>query len=226
MISPFKTANYVRFGNPWGGEPGILQPEGRFAMTTERARSEERLRQGFKRYLNPFMLGMWRLGLGSWFRFWPEVTGNVMVLIHIGRKTGIKRHQPLNFAVVDDDIYCVAGFGAVSDWYRNIRANPNVELWLPTGWWTGVVSDVSHAPARTTLLRQVLIGSGFAAYAAGLNPRAMSDEALAAACESYRLLRIERTEARTGPGGPGEGAWVWPLAAFGLLGLLFLRRKG
>ena len=187
--------------------------------------SEERLRQGFKKYLNPFMLTMWRLGLGVWFRVWPQISGSVMVLTHIGRKTGLKRYQPLNFAIVDDDIYCVAAFGSISDWYRNIMANPNVEVWLPNGWWAGVAKDANDSPARTQLLRQVLIGSGFAAYAAGLNPHQMTDEEIETESKRYRLLRIHRSAALTGPGGPGDLAWVWQLATMILLGLLLFRRR-
>jgi deazaflavin-dependent oxidoreductase (nitroreductase family) len=187
--------------------------------------TEERLRQGFKKYLNPFMLTMWRLGMGKWFKVCPEISGNVMVLTHIGRKTGIKRYQPLNFAIVDDDIYCVAAFGGISDWYRNIRANPNVEVWLPNGWWAGVAEDFNDTPARTQLLRQVLIGSGFAAYVAGLNPRKMTDEEIDVESKKYRLLRIQRSAPHTGPGGPGDLEWVWHLAAIILLGLVLFRRR-
>jgi deazaflavin-dependent oxidoreductase (nitroreductase family) len=187
--------------------------------------TEERLRQGFKKYLNPFMLTMWRLGMGKWFKVCPEISGNVMVLTHIGRKTGIKRYQPLNFVIVDDDIYCVAAFGGISDWYRNIRANPNVEVWLPNGWWAGVAEDFNDTPARTQLLRQVLIGSGFAAYVAGLNPRKMTDEEIDVESKKYRLLRIQRSAPHTGPGGPGDLEWVWHLAAIILLGLVLFRRR-
>ncbi len=194
-------------------------------MTTIDPHTEERLRQGFKKYLNPFMLTMWRLGLGILFKVWPEISGSVMVLTHIGRKTGIKRYQPLNYAIVDDDIYCVAAFGGISDWYRNIRANPNVEVWLPDGWWAGVAEDISDSPARIQLLRQVMIGSGFAAYVAGLNPRKMTDEEIDTESKKYRLLRIHRSEARTGPGGPGNLGWVWQLATIILLGLVLFRRR-
>ena len=193
-------------------------------MTIIDSRAEERLRQGFKRYLNPFMLTMWRLGMGKWFKIWPDVTGSVMVLMHLGRKTGIRRYQPLNYAIIDGDIHCIAGFGDVSDWYRNIKADPGVEVWLPDGWWAGVAEDISDSPARIQLIRQVMIGSGFAAYAAGLNPRKMTDEEINTESAKYRLLRIHRSEARTGPGGPGELEWVWQLATMVLLGLLFFRR--
>jgi hypothetical protein len=63
----------------------------------------------------------------------------------------------------------------------------------------------------------VLIGSGFVAYVAGLNPHRLSDAELQAVTASYRLLHIRRTQARTGPGGPGDLAWVWPVATLALL---------
>jgi hypothetical protein len=53
----------------------------------------------------------------------------------------------------------------------------------------------------------------------------MTDEEIAAESAKYRLLRIQRSAERTGPGGPGELEWVWQLATMLLLGLLFLRRR-
>jgi deazaflavin-dependent oxidoreductase (nitroreductase family) len=194
-------------------------------MATISPRTEEQLRQGFKKYLNPFMLTMWQLGLGIWFKVCPEISGRVMVLTHIGRKTGIKRHQPLNYAIVEDEIYCVAAFGGISDWYRNIRADPHVEVWLPDGWWAGIAEDISDSPARIRLIRQVLIESGFAAYAAGLHPHKMTDEEIDTDSKKYRLLRIQRTAALTGPGGPGDLGWVWQLTTIALFGLLLFKRK-
>ncbi|MFQ5343399.1 MAG: nitroreductase family deazaflavin-dependent oxidoreductase [Anaerolineae bacterium] len=193
-------------------------------MTIADPRIEEGLRQGFK-YLNRFMLLMWRLGLGSWINFWPDVGGRIMVIIHTGRKTGIRRHTPVNYAVVDGEIYCTAGFGAISDWYRNIMANPQVEVWLPDGWWAGMAEDITDSEERTALLRQVLIASGFAAPAAGVYPKRMTDQELEAATANYRLIHIHRTEARTGAGGPGDLAWVWPLAAMSMLPLLWRRAR-
>ena len=193
-------------------------------MTITDPRIEEGLRQGFK-YFNRFMLLMWRLGLGPWVNFWPDVGGRIMVITHTGRKTGIRRRTPVNYAVVDGEIYCTAGFGTISDWYRNIMANPQVEVWLPGSWWAGVAEDITDSEERTPLLRQVLIASGFAAPAAGVNPKRMTDQDLEAVTANYRLIHIRRTAARTGAGGPGDLAWVWPLAAMGLLPLLWWRAR-
>jgi len=185
---------------------------------------EEQLRQGFK-YFNRFMVFMWRLGLGSWVNMWPQGSGQIMVITHTGRKTGLRRRTPVNYALVDGELYCTAGFGPRTDWYRNILANPQVEVWLPDGWWAGVAEDITGDERALSLLRAVLIASGFAAPAAGLHPKTMTDDELAAATAHYRLIHIRRTEARTGPGGPGDLAWVWPLATFLLLPLALRRRR-
>lgn len=189
-----------------------------------RARVEGWLRQAFK-WLNRYMILHWRLGLGPLGNR-AELTGCIMVLTHRGRKSGRLRRTPVNYAIVDGAVYCVAGFGHIADWYRNLMADPAVEVWLPNGWYAGTARDVTDLPAaaKAPIVRQVLINSGFAAYAAGLNPHNMSDAALDAATAGYKLVRIRLVEPRTGAGGPSDLVWVWPLVALGLA-LLWVRRK-
>jgi deazaflavin-dependent oxidoreductase (nitroreductase family) len=187
-------------------------------------RTTEQLQQGFK-VLNRFMVSLFRLGLGSWVNLWPEVGGRIMVLTHTGRRSGIKRYNPVNYTILNGDVYCVAGFGAISDWYRNLRADPHVEVWLPDGWYAGLAEDVTGCPENCYVMRQVLIASGFAARVAGLNPHTLSDEALEKATSEYRLVRIHRTAERTGREGPGELAWVWPLVTLLLLPLVMRRPR-
>jgi hypothetical protein len=121
----------------------------------------------------------------------------------------------------------MAGFGRVADWYQNLLANPAVEIWLPAGWYAGIAEDVTGLPAgeKAAIMRQVLINSGFAARIAGIDAARMSDEQLLAATGRYHLVRIRCTAARTGPGGPGDLTWVWPLVTTFLIALLLLRRK-
>ncbi len=184
----------------------------------------ERLRKVFKRF-NVFMLFMWRLGLGNWFDIWPKVGGRIMVLTHVGRKTGMKRRTPVNYTLLGEDIIAVAGFGSAADWYRNIKRNPKVEVWMPHGWWGAVAEDYIDPENYFSTLRQLMYDTGFAAPLMGVDPRKLSDAELANIAADYRLVRIRRTEACTGPGGPGDLAWVWPAATFILSGLLWLRRK-
>jgi deazaflavin-dependent oxidoreductase (nitroreductase family) len=185
--------------------------------------TEVRLRQVFKAF-NRLMLLLWRLGLGSYGNG-TKYGGYIMVIKHKGRKTGLTRYTPVNYAIVNGDIYCTAGFGTVSDWYRNIVHNPQVEVWLPDGRWIGIAKDVSDIENRAPLLRQVIISSGFAGPLFGVNPKQLSDEDFKQLLESYRLIRIQRTGALTGPGGPGDLAWVWPLSTLFLLLLLIMKKR-
>jgi len=86
-------------------------------MSTTKPQAEEMLRQGF-RYFNKFMLLIWRLGLSRW-GMRNRYSGWIMVITHTGRKSGLSRRTPVNYAILDGDIYCAAGFGALADWYRS-----------------------------------------------------------------------------------------------------------
>ena len=185
--------------------------------------AESRLRRAFKA-LNRFMLLLWRLGLAR-FGNPSRYGGAIMVIKHRGHKTGLTRFAPVNYAELGENVYCTAGFGTSTHWYRNLMAEPEVELWLPESRWRGVAEDASDDPQRSALLRKVLIASGFAGPLFGVNPRRMSDQQVEALFESYRLVRIRKVSPVTGPGGPGDLAWVWPLSTFLLLGLLLRRRK-
>lgn len=180
-------------------------------------------RQNFKLF-NYFMLLMWKLGLGPYINAWPEVGGQIMVLNHYGRRTGKRLQTPLNFAEINGEIYCTAGFGQDADWSKNIMANPQVEVWLPNGWWAGIAEEVLDAKLRPSIMRAVLIASGMAAPFFGVPIKQMSDEQVEEATANYNLFRIRRTTARTGPGGPGDLAWIWPLTTMISLWLLLTRR--
>ncbi len=167
-------------------------------------------RMAFKS-LNTFMVFLWRMGLGKMLSIWPEVFGNYMVITHSGRHSGRHYRTPVNYAEVDGEIYCVAGFGQDSDWYRNIVSNPQIEVWLPDGWYAGTAQDTEINAHTLSALRRVLINSGFVARLMGIHPKSISDDLLLEYCKDYRLIRVDRSAARTGANGPGDLAWLWPI---------------
>ena len=142
---------------------------------------------------NRFMVWMWKAGWGKAINIWPAGFGQIMVIKHRGRKSGKEYLTPVNYALVDGEIYCTAGFGAISDWYRNMLANPKVELWLPEGRNSYCAEDVSDSPNRLFLLRQVIIASGFAGPLFGINPKKLNDEQLSAVSK-YRLVRFKQQD--------------------------------
>jgi deazaflavin-dependent oxidoreductase (nitroreductase family) len=171
----------------------------------------DRLRRMF-RSMNRSMVLMWRLGLGRWADAWPSVGGRILVVEHHGRRSGRRYLTPLNFTPENRSRFCIAAFGTRSDWYRNALATGRVVVWLPDGTWIARVSDATDEEGARDRIRRVLIDSGFAARAFGLNPRVMTDEEVDTATADYRLVRLDLIDRCDED--PADLWWVWlPVAA-------------
>jgi len=163
------------------------------------------------RYLNYLQVLFWRLGIGRWMSLWPEGLGTYMVITHFGRNSGRRYRTPVNFAMADGEIYCVAGYGSGSDWYKNMRVNPQVEIWHPDGWFVGLAEESPIKEETIPIVRQILINSGFVVKLLGLEPKRLTDEELMEECRGYKLIHLRRTAPRTGRTGPGDLVWLWPI---------------
>ena len=78
----------------------------------------------FKRFLHsPVWLFRVRLGI---------VFGKRIVMLeHLGRRSGKLRQTPLEVVHRDGDAYILcSGTGPNADWYRNLRSNPATGLWV------------------------------------------------------------------------------------------------
>src|SRR3990172_4133777 len=106
------------------------------------------MRKGFRIMNKFFMVPAFRLGLGPILG--SPFGGYIMVLKTRGHKTGRWRYTPLNYAIANGSVYWIAGFGQVSHWYRNILAEPEVELILPATAVAGQAELVSDAGERET----------------------------------------------------------------------------
>jgi hypothetical protein len=187
------------------------------------------LRRAFKT-LNRYMLFMWRLGLGR-FMAGPRI-GYVMVLATTGRKSGLRRLVPLDFAADAGAVYCLAGFGRKTHWLRNLESDAACEVWLPDGRrLAGTGERVTDEAERIALVRRLLVRAGFATKLAepGIDPERDPDESIAALGERYgaryEAVRITLGAPVTGPGGPGDLVWVCPVAGAALGGFLLLLRR-
>src|SRR3972149_885672 len=93
-------------------------------------------------------LPLLRAGLGPLMS--TPLTGSLMILRTRGRKTGLLRETPLGYAILDGSVWCCAGFGAQTHWYRNILADAGVEVVLANGsafaGTAEIVTEHAHAP--------------------------------------------------------------------------------
>lgn len=142
------------------------------------------------RLFNRFMVWLWRLGLGPVVNWCHPVIGRIMVLGTRGRRSGLRRFTPLNYAPGAGSVLCTAGF-ANTDWLLNVKADATVEVWLPDGRWQG--RAFLEPDPDLEGMRQVLSHSGWAPrWLAGVNLSAGNEE-LREKCRDFQLVRIELT---------------------------------
>ena len=79
---------------------------------------------------------LYRLGLGSLIGRW------VLLLTTTGRKSGLPRTTPLQYEDVDGAIYIGIARGQKADWFRNIVADPQVEVQIGSRRLRGVAEPV------------------------------------------------------------------------------------
>jgi deazaflavin-dependent oxidoreductase (nitroreductase family) len=160
------------------------------------------------RFLNRyFMVPMFRLGFGPFMG--NPFSGYIMVLKTTGRKSGQIRYSPVNYAIQNGDLFCMAGWGKVSDWFRNILADPNIEVIHPDGPLAGICELVTDPGERIVLFRKILRNAGFAGFLDGFNPITITDEELQRRMAELPLIRIHPTGLGNGPMDPGGLAWLW-----------------
>jgi deazaflavin-dependent oxidoreductase (nitroreductase family) len=191
----------------------------------EPMRTYRGLRQAFRLLNRFFMVPAFRSGLGAALVTPPS--GYIMVLSTIGHKSGRLRHTPVNYALIDGDVCCIAGFGEIAHWAKNLAAAPEAEVQLPAGRFWGWVRIVTDEAERLRIARQILKNAGFAGFFFGFNPFTTNDEALArgiAGVPVYRITPVRLLPAAFDPGGAG---WIAStLAWLVLLALLVLLVAG
>jgi deazaflavin-dependent oxidoreductase (nitroreductase family) len=159
-------------------------------------------------FLNKFlMVPLFRFGFGPFIG--NPLTGYIMVIKTIGRKTGKIRHTPVNYAILDGRIYCVSGFRQGSDWYHNLRAQPAVELILPAGVVMGAATEITDPAPRIIIIRKIFQNAGFAGFMEGYNPYRISDQDLLEKTTGMPLICIQPTGLGSGVADPGGWAWLW-----------------
>jgi deazaflavin-dependent oxidoreductase (nitroreductase family) len=159
------------------------------------------------RFLSRYVLvPLYRLRLG-WLVANP-ISGYAMIIRTKGRRTGRPRDATVMYAIGDGCVYCMAGWGPDTAWYRNVLAQPSVSLLMPGRIVAGVGEEVLAPSERAAALRRVLQSSGLSAFTEGVNPWRDGDEALLANAVRKPVVRVRPVgepliAGRFDPGGKG-----------------------
>jgi deazaflavin-dependent oxidoreductase (nitroreductase family) len=153
--------------------------------------------------------------------------GHIMVLRTHGRRSGLVREAPLGYVIRDGAVYCGAGDGPTTPWFRNLIDDPAVEVLLPTRRFRGIAMPVD-APGEWLAAYRALIASfGLVGRAVVGDIDRIDDAELLA---RHRVLPVVRIRPADGeplviPGAfdPGGGGWLISWAA-AIAALIVLRR--
>lgn len=151
------------------------------------------------------MVPVFRLGLGPFLG--NPLTGYIMVMKTIGRKSGKVYYVPVNYTIRQGKVYCASGGRRKSDWFRNLLANPQIEIILPSGAifaWTEEVFDLEE---RIVVVRQLFKNAGVVGFVEGYNPWRISDEALKEKTADIPILSF--TPIGIGNGASDPTGWAW-----------------
>jgi deazaflavin-dependent oxidoreductase (nitroreductase family) len=178
------------------------------------------LRASFKYINRGLMLPL--IGLGGGPLLANPLVGYVVELRTTGRRSGQVRSAPVNYAIIDGHLYCLAGWGRSTHWFANLRANPRVELRLPGSTIIGLAEEVTDPAEAHRAIVQVTRNAGIGLLFEGINPLTASDANLLARNGWMPVIRIRPTSFAPGPLDPGGRAWLLPALVFAL----WLLRRG
>jgi deazaflavin-dependent oxidoreductase (nitroreductase family) len=84
----------------------------------------------------------------------------VLLLTTRGRRSGQPRTGAVSFMPVDDHLVVFSGWGTTSDWYRNVLADPEVEVKVGRIHLAATARVVADPERRAALMRQMADRSG------------------------------------------------------------------
>jgi deazaflavin-dependent oxidoreductase (nitroreductase family) len=159
-----------------------------------------------------------RAGLGPLLG--TPATGSLMLLRTTGRASGLRREVPLSYLIMDGAVYFCSGMGPRAAWYRNLCADPRVEIVLPTVAVSGIAETVTDRAEWDRVFPRLIRSLGVIGRVTigdiGATDAAQRD----ALWRSLPLVRVRATGLAAGPADPGGRMWLIVQA----LGLVLLVR--
>jgi deazaflavin-dependent oxidoreductase (nitroreductase family) len=164
------------------------------------------------RYGNRYaMVPFHRAGLGAWLG--NPLTGWQCLVTTTGRRSGLPRHTPLGYLVVDGAAWVMAGYGPSTLWYRNILDDPRVELLLPgRPPIAALATEERDASTRARIIPPLCRSMMLPGAMIGCFPPTSTDDRILGCVAYVPLVRIapaDGTPLAAGPDDPGGLGWTW-----------------
>jgi deazaflavin-dependent oxidoreductase (nitroreductase family) len=166
------------------------------------------------RYANRYaMVPFHGAGLAVWLG--NPVTGWQLMLTTTGRKSGLRRRTPLGYMIADGAAWVMAGYGSSTLWYRNLLADPAVDVLLPARPpFAADATEILDSIVRARIIPKLARSMALPGTMIGCLPWSSSDERILELTAWVPLIRLTPADGSTlvaGPDDPGGRGWRWRL---------------
>ena len=189
--------------------PGSMTDPPRLSGPVKRLSDSSR--EAFRLANRYAMVPLHRAGMGAWFG--SPFAGWQCLVTTIGRRSGLRRHTPLGYIILDGAAWVLAGYGPRTLWYRNILADPRVELLLPGRRpIVATADDISDPAVRARVIPPLCRSMALPGMMIGCFPPTASDERILECVSWVPLVRIAPADGSVllpGPDDPGGRGWLW-----------------
>jgi len=189
--------------------PGTLSAP---PVLTGLARSISQASQSAFRHANRwFVVPLHRAGLAVWLC--GPLGGWQCLVTTIGRTSGLRRDTPLGYIVMDGAAWVMAGYGPRTQWYRNILAEPRVDLRLPSRQPFAALAEEARDPdLRARVIPPLCRSMALPGVMIGCVPATSTDERILDCVSWVPLVRIRPADGSAlvpGTEDPGGRGWIW-----------------
>ena len=178
------------------------------------------------RYANRIgMVPFHRAGLAAWLG--NPLTGWQLLLTTTGRKSGLPRFTPLGYLVADGAAWVLAGYGSTTLWYRNLVADPAVEVLLPARPpFAAEATEILDPAVRARIIPRLVRSMALPGAMIGCLPWSAPDERILELTAWVPLIRLAPADGEAlvpGPDDPGGLGWTWRTLAASLAAAAIIR---
>lgn len=210
------------FASPSSGFPPLPpSPEGGPAARALSRASRSAFRVANRWAMVPFH----RAGLAAWLG--NPLTGWQLLLTTRGRKSGLRRPTPLGYLVADGAAWVLAGYGPSTLWYRNLVADPDVEILLPArAPLPARATDVLDPAVRARIIPPLVRSMALPGTMVGCLPWSAPDQRILELAAWIPLIRLAPADGSllvAGPDDPGGLGWTWRSVAGTLATVIAVR---
>jgi len=202
--------------------PSLLPEAPPLSGLTERLTSASHF--AFRHGNRLLIVPLHRAGLSAWLG--NPVTGCQLLLTTRGRKSGLPRPTPLGYCVADGSAWVMAGYGTSTLWYRNLLADPRVEVLLPgRPPLAATAEEATDEETRRRIIPALVRSMPLPGAMIGCLPTSAPDERILELTAWVPLIGIRPLSSPlvAGPDDPGGHGWIWRQAIATMLTLVAAR---